>query len=65
MSQLQWWAQVGSRQSFEEERREKFIKALVRRAIWRSDNKATRLAARFGLASRFDAALMDEYRRLR
>lgn len=44
---------------------DKFIKALVRRAVWRADNKASRMAARFGLASRFDAALLDAYRRLR
>lgn len=65
MSQMMWWAQIGSRRAFEEERMDKFIKALVRRAMWKADNKASRVAARFGLASQFDAALLDEYRRLR
>ena len=63
MSQLMWWTQAGSRRLWEEERLDKFIKALVRRAMWRPDNKATRIAERLGLGLQFDAALLDEYRR--
>ena len=64
-SQLQWWAQVGSRQSFEEERRQKFIKALVRRAEWRADDKATRLAVRFDVLGPFTQALLESHRKFK
>lgn len=60
-----FWTQVGSRRLWEEERLDKFIKALVRRAMWRPDNKATRIAEKLGLGSQFDAALIEEYRRLK
>jgi hypothetical protein len=42
---------------------EKFIKALVRRAEWRADDKATRLAVRFDILGPFTQALLESHRR--
>lgn len=65
MSQMMWWAQAGSREPFEAERERKFINALVRRAEWRADDKATRLAVRFNVLGAFTQALLESHRKFK